>query len=426
VATRLLAELPGTTPLVSRAALVAGVLLIPAVLGEGLFGVALAFAALGFWCGSSWQRVAVGAALVVSIVGLHPLADRAGEELVALGSDPVAEAAFAVENTRPSRMEIDRLERAAASDPLVARALALHAKRNGDLKDADRRFTALIDQSASPGAGLLNNAANVRLALDRTEEAIELYEAADRLGHSVLVLFNLSQAYGRAVQLDRQDLALAEAQVIAPAAIGALADLYARSPRTLVADLPVEARKIRVRLGDPVAARQAATALRRRFAPGWLGASPVHGAVGVALALLLGSGVAMAFRRVTEGGEGGGDLYAGIARLLTGGESTDPFSRMVRLAALRERQARVDKIKFLVSVIVPGAAGVLSRHPLLGLLGSMLFGLTLASWWARDGVVADPAAVGAGASLLFGALAVAFAVAYAAVIAVTIALRERS
>ncbi len=424
-AARLLGELPVALPLVSRAALVAGLLLIPAALGEGLFGVALAFAALGLWPGNSWQRVAVGIALAVSIAGLHPLADRAGEELVAFGSDPVAESVFAVEHAQPSRLDIDRLERAAAEDPLVAGALALYTKRTGDLEDAEHRFTSLIDQSASPSPSLLNNAANVRLALDRAEEAVELYEAAAHKSQLVVVLFNLSQAYGRLIQLNRQDLALAEAQVIDPVSLVALTDLYGTSRRALVADLPVATETIRVRLGDPAAARQAATALRRRFAPGWLGQSLVHSAVGVALVVLLALGVAMALRRLTDGGEGG-DRHAGKARFLTGGEAADPFVSMVRLAALRERQARIDKIKLLLSVIVPGAAGVVSRRPILGLLGSMLFASTLASWWARDGVGADPLAVGAGASLLFSAVAVASAVTYVAVIAVTIALRERS
>jgi tetratricopeptide (TPR) repeat protein len=424
-AARALAELPGSVPTASRAALVAGLLLIPAVLGEGLFGVALAFAALGFWRGSAWQRVAVGAALIIAIAGLHPLSNRAGEELVALGSDPVGEAAFVVEHARPSRTDIGRLERAAAGDPLVARALALHAKRNGDLEEADRRFAALIDQSDRASPSLLNNAANVRLALDRTEEAIELYEAAARGSRSVVVLFNLSQAYGRLVQLDRQDLALAEAQLIDPAAIGALSNLYAGSRQTLVQDLPVETGSVRLRLGDPAAARQAATALRHRFAPGWLGASAVHSTLGVAIVALLGSVVAVVLRRVAGNGENG-DLYTGIARLLTGRDSTDPAMRTVRLAALRKRQARIDKITFLLSVAVPGAAGVLSRHPILGLLASMLFASTLACWWARDGVAVDPVAVGAGASLLFGALAVASALAYTTVVAATIALRERS
>jgi tetratricopeptide (TPR) repeat protein len=422
-AARLLGELPVALPLVSRAALVASLLLIPAVLGEGLFGAALAFATLGLWPGNLWQRIAVGTALVVSIAGLHPLADRAGEELVALGSDPVAESAFAVEHAQPSRIDIDRLTRAAAGDPLAARALALHSKRAGDLEDAERRFASLIEKSASPS--LLNNAANVRLALDRTEEAIELYEAAADTSHLVVVLFNLSQAYGRLVQLDRQDLALSEAQVIDSVALGTLTDLYGSSPQTLVADLPVAAETIRVRLGDPAAARQAAAALRHRFAPGWLGQSLVQSAVGVALVALLASGIAMALRRVADGAEEG-DLCAGIARLLTGREAADPFLRMVRLAALRERQARIDKIKFLLSAIVPGAAGVVSRRPLLGLLASMLFALALVSWRAQDGVGADPLAVGAGASLLFSAVAVVSAGAYAAVIAMTIALWERS
>ncbi len=424
-AVRALAELPGTMPLVSRAALVAGLLLIPAVLGEGVFGLALAFAALGFWQGSSWQRVAVGAALVASIAGLHPLADGAGKELVALGSDPVAEAVFAVEHARPSRTDIDRLDRAAAGDRLVARALALHAKRSGDLRDADRRFAALIDESESPSPSLLNNAANVRLALGRTEEAIEFYEAAAHRGHSVAVLFNLSQAYGRVVHLDQQNLALAEAQLIDPVALAALTDLHGNSPQTVVADLPVEAGMIRARLEDPAAARQAASALRRHFAPGWLGTSPAHSAVGVALAALLGWGVALALRKLTGGREGGG-LHAGVARLLKGREATDPFLRMVRLAALRERQVRIDKMKFALSVLVPGAAGVLSRQPILGLLGSMLFASALVSWWLRGGVVIDPVSVGAGASLLFGSVAVASGAAYAAATAVAIALRERS
>ena len=424
-AARLLGRLPVQLPLVSRAALVSGLLLLPAVLGEGLFGVALAFAALGLWPGNSWQRVAVGAALIVSLAGLHPLADRAGEEMVALGSDPVAEAAFAVENGQPSQIDIDRLEHAAPEDPLVARALALHAKRVGDLEDAERRFAALIEESASPNPRLLNNAANVQLALDRTEEAIELYEAAAHSGQLVVVLFNLSQAYGRLVQLDHQDLALAEAQVIDPAALAALTNLYGSSRGAMVVDLPVATETVRVRLGNPAAARQAATALRRRFAPGWLGQSPVHSAVGVALVVLLASGIAMAVRRAKDAGEGS-DRHAGFARFLTDKEASDPFRRMVRLGELRERQARIDKIKFLFSAIVPGAAGVVSRHPILGLLGSMLFALTLTSWWAQDAVGVDPLAVGAGASLLFSAVAVASAVAYAAVIALTIALGERS
>jgi hypothetical protein len=77
-------------------------------------------------------------------------------------------------------------------------------------------------------------------------------------------------------------------------------------------------------------------------------------------------------------------------------------------------------------LLVPGAAGVLSRQPILGLLGSMLFASALASWWVRDGVVIDPVSVGAGAFLLFGSAAVASTAAYVAAIAVTIALRERS
>jgi hypothetical protein len=99
---------------------------------------------------------------------------------------------------------------------------------------------------------------------------------------------------------------------------------------------------------------------------------------------------------------------------------------VVQLAALRDQQARVERIRFLLSLFVPGAAGIVSRHPILGLLASLLFASTVVGWYAQEGTLADPLAVGAGAALLFGALSAASAFAYAAVVAVTIALWERS
>ena len=182
---------------------------------------------------------------------------------------------------------------------------------------------------------------------------------------------------------------------------------------------------LRDRLGDPEAARRAASMLRRRFAPGWLGEGPVQGAVGLALVVALGAGIAAVLERMGKDGLRD-ELYNGIAQLLKGKEASDPFLRMVRLTELRQRQARVAKIKLAVSLVVPGTAGVLFRRPLLGLMASMLFALALSSWWARDGVVTDPLALGAGASLIFGAAAVASAAAYFAVLAVTIAFGERS
>jgi hypothetical protein len=127
-------------------------------------------------------------------------------------------------------------------------------------------------------------------------------------------------------------------------------------------------------------------------------------------------------------GKGGlhDEHYNGIAQLLKGKEASDPFLRMVRLTELRVRQARIAKIKLAVSLVVPGTAGVLFRRPLLGLMASLLFALALASWWARDGVVTDPLALGACASLIFGTAAFAFAASYLAVLAVTIAFGERS
>ena len=75
---------------------------------------------------------------------------------------------------------------------------------------------------------------------------------------------------------------------------------------------------------------------------------------------------------------------------------------------------------------MPGAAGALGRHPLLGLLARASFAAALASWAARPGVVPDPVAAGATGALVFGATAVLAAVLYVATTAVALLLKERS
>ena len=76
------------------------------------------------------------------------------------------------------------------------------------------------------------------------------------------------------------------------------------------------------------------------------------------------------------------------------------------LAELREREIRMERLALLLGVLVPGAAGVLRRRPLLGLLAAILFAGVVSIWLHRHGVVPDPLAVGAGAFIgaTFGVL----------------------
>ena len=122
---------------------------------------------------------------------------------------------------------------------------------------------------------MLNNAANTRFAAGSADEALALYERAARANPSPLVLFNLAQAYGRAILLEEQDLALAQAQALDPRAVHALTQHVAEVGGGGPVDVAVSAATLRARgAGREVRRRRS---LARRFAPGWLGASWLGG-----------------------------------------------------------------------------------------------------------------------------------------------------
>jgi hypothetical protein len=323
-------------------------------------------------------------------------------------------AAVSAERDLASPLELARLQRAAASDPVARRALALHARRSGQVADADARFQALLAEGDA-SFDLLNNAANARLAGGRAQEALELYEDAVREGPSSLVLFNLAQAYGRAILLDEQDLALKQAQALDPRAVHALTRLVAEVGGGGPVDVPLGADALRAR----AAARTAGIAQRPRpgaLAPGVLGASPFALLAALAAACVLGLAARAPLRRV-----GAGDgLWPGF-----GGE--EPALRVARLSSLRARQAKLDRLRRAAALAVPGAAGLQAGQSLLGLAAAVLAASAACFAGARAGVVPDPFAAGSAGSLAFGGLALVAALAYAAVTALCLALaRARS
>jgi tetratricopeptide (TPR) repeat protein len=414
-----LAGLPGSPPAASRFALLAGLLLVPAALGEGVLGLALAAAGLAFAYGPWGQRAAVAAAVALVLWGLFPLAERAAHSRAAIAADPVAQAALVVERSLPSAGELARVRFAAPEDPLAARALALRAKREGDLEAADAGFALLLEGA---DATLLNNAANVRLALGRTEEAIALYEEAAHQRHSAEILFNLAQAYGRAIRLDAQDRALRQAQQVDARQVADLAVLFAAAPGALGAvDLPPPVELVEARLLDEAAASALAAAWRRQTAPGWLGTGARQAGLGAAGALLVGQLLGALLSRLP--GSRDEAFYRGMARLLQSAGGS-PARRMQRLAALRAQQARIERAEIVLSCVVPGAAGALGRRPWLGLVGAMLFAAALSAAWHRAGVVHDPLALGLGVGLALWA-AGALALLYAGVTGLALSLRER-
>jgi tetratricopeptide (TPR) repeat protein len=384
-------------PAASGAALLGALLLLPAAAGQGAVGVALACAALALARGDLGTRAAVLAAALLVLAGLHGVAERRDAALAALAHDPVGMAALSAERDFATPLDLARLERAAPDDALARRAYALHLRRAGDVAESDRRFRELLEAGeSSPEA--LNNAANSRFATGAADEALALYEQAARAHPSPLMLFNLAQAYGRAILLEEQDLALAQAQALDPRAVHALTQHVAEVGGGGPVDVAVSASTLRARAPE---AASGATALARRFAPGWLGASWLGGLAGLGIAVLAGAAAAVPVRRLGAGD----DLYSGIVQLLRGREATDPSLRMKRLGALRNREARLARLRLGAAWVVPGAAAFQAGKALLGLVAALLAASVWAALRARGGLLPDPLTAGNTAALLFGGIA---------------------
>jgi tetratricopeptide (TPR) repeat protein len=423
------------TPVFAQFALLGVVLLVPLVLGEGGLGVVLAALAMAIVYGRPAQRVALGLAAAVLVAGLYPVARSAGAILEAFPSDPVARAAYTSAQGLASPVELARLGAAAQSDALAARGLAIHARRAGNLGTADAIYQQLLEGEPADLA-LMNNAANIRLELGHMESALELYRRALELEESPVVLFNLSQAYGRAFQVDDLNRTLAQAQAVDAELVAELMTLQGGESEGFVVDLPLSNRLMWSRVLESRRGGGIAAEFRAPLASGRLGRDAQWLAGAAALVVLIASlagarfqpsrwcnrcGVRMCPRCDGVGGEG--DLCESCTRLFLHPEKTDRKLRLARVNELREREERLDRFATLVSMLVPAAAGLLAKRPLGSLLGGFFFALTLCCLVWRGGVVPDPLVAGSAASFVFIGVAVLAFLSYAALVAIALAAR---
>ena len=394
-------------PELARLALVAAAALAPAALGQGVVGAALGLLTLGMIYAGIGERRALGAAALLVVFALHPLARHAGQELAALGSDAVAEAAWAGESGFLDPVDLARLERADPGDPLALQARAARAQRAGDLAQADQRYAALVAAEPSDAVAL-NNAAGVRLALGDTSGAIDLYRRAAAESRSALVWFNLSQAHGRAIQVEEHERALEAAQAIDTEVVDDLTRRLSDANTGYTAQLPFPIGSVRERLahgdGEPFAA-----ALRRPLAPGALGRSPWLAMAAFALAAGLAIWLSGRFDRSSSCPEcgarlcvrcgtprGSHGLCAACARRRLEAHHGGPWEAAragVSKLAVRARRwgARA----------LPGLVGPLPRRPALALAANLAGAGALAAALGRHGVVPDPASVGGAGPLAF-------------------------
>lgn len=389
----------------ARAALLASLLLLPLASGEGAIGVGLALFALAVAYGDGTRRLVAVCAVAMLIAAVFPIETLRRQALARVVADPVPSSAYAAAQGVPAAQDLERLGHAAAERPMAALALSLTEMRRGQLADATAHLLPHLDASRDPA--LLNHAANLALLRGDDERAIELYERAARFTVSPEVLFNLSQAYGRAIQLGEQEATLARAQALDPDGVTALMVGQEDLPRGVV-DLPLET----AALLDDLQAPPAPGVPGHALAPGRLG-SPW-----VCLSLFLTAGAVglllpRRFRRSTTCSRcgvrrcprcdrpGGGDgLCGACSRLTHSPETTDPGLRSARLEQLRRRQRQLGRVHAAASLVVPGTAGLIGRRPFLGLLGVVAFAGFVTLWRAASWLPSDPGSVGESATLL--------------------------
>ena len=406
----------------ARWAVVGSILLLGTAFGEGPAGLVLGTVFLASMHGSLWRRSVIAAATACLVVAAFPLVDAVRAADGRFDLEPVAIAAHAVEQGTPAAHELARVRHAGTADPLAARALALRSKRSGDLETASRQYAALLDElGAEAAADLLNNAAGVELARGDLAAATKLYERASDREPSALVLFNLSQAYGRAIRLDEQDLALAEAQSIDPEQIAHLTGEFGATALGLVTDIPLPAGDVMARQ-SPATASPSLALERRRFAPGRLGESFSHAAIAAAVAFVLGTLSGLLMLRAVGGGDD--THYSELARLLQNREG-DSDVRMKHIARIRARQARVAQIRGIAAVIVPGGLGPFGGQSFLGWAGATLFAFGVAVPFVLENAPVDPMALGSLPGAARIAALTVLAVTYAVCLGFGLVLRER-
>lgn len=425
---------PGDPPGFARYALLAALPLLPIAAGEGVFGVALVLLAIAIAYGSAWQRVVLAVAALALWTSLYPMARVSAAALEEFPNDTVARAAYSLSQGLASRADLLRLE-AVPDDPLALRALAIDARRRGHLGRADALYQQIL-ASGAPDPAVLNNAANVRLALGHQESAIDLYGRALDLGESPVAYFNLSQAFGRSFNVDGLNGALANAQRADGELVAQLTALQRVRNESFVVDLPLDLSLLWQRVLAPGAGNALSASLRAPVTPGRIGRAEAPAGLALAASLAIGLGLGATLRRASGCSRCGsrmcsrcetdwaGNLCQSCDLLFNHPDRTDRALRFARLEALRKRDRRVGRMTAVASVCVPGAAGVLSNQPLRALAAALGFTVAVACLWWRAGLVPDPLIAGRATPTLFAAVAGLSLLVYAASLLSSLAARR--
>ncbi len=293
--------------------------------------------------------------------------------------------AWRVERGQPLPGDRALLEAAVRKDPssdLFRFTLATALKREGDLKQAKIVLEPVLEsRTTSIRARARNLEGSLFLANGQVREAIASFDQARSIEESASVLYNLSQAYGRALQLADQHKAFTAARQLDPEMISqfnSAAD-SANLHRYLI-DLPLPQSIYLQRALSPSPEAFEIAAMLRTWTLG--SRAPREAWMFVALVpivtlfmlggLLRRSGIERCVRceRPTcsrcSAVESGGGTCVRCARLFVRGEKSDPRVRQQQIGLDRKRQQSVSRGLGLLALAIPGAARVFEGRVFAG------------------------------------------------------------
>jgi tetratricopeptide (TPR) repeat protein len=425
--------LSSQTPAFARSAALAGLLLLPFVFGEGIVGLALVLFAIGFIYGKRPQRNALAMAAVLFVVGLHPASQLASVTTSLFEKDATLVSVFAVANGLETRADVERLRAASPANLAASHALAYHARRYGLGEEALRYLDEIATNHPKDGV-MLANRGNVEMRRGNTERAIEYYKQAVGVEDSPTVLFDLSQAYAAAFQMESVEVTLARAQALDDEAVAALSSL---EDSTVVADLGMPFGLLQKYLVTLALAQEPETAVAEALAPGRLGERWSVTAIAFTLVALVSILFANRFDRASvctrcghrictrcEETVWSDDLCEDCHHLFQNPDETDPSLRMARLQSLSRREVWIDRIWTATSLLVPGVAGFASKRPDLAMFGLLLFAWA-ATWlvWPT-GMLVDSMLLGSAAWIFFAIPGVLAMLAYFGVVLMSLVARK--
>ncbi len=407
----------------------AGLCALP-LFGVGAVGVLAAFGALGALRLPRGQTLRLALALVALGVTLGPGLDRVAPAIVAGARESDLIAAWRIDQGGSLPGDLERVERASArapDDALFRYVLATDWKRRGELA---RIHQVLGDPATSSDATLRAASYNLRgiarLAEGNVAEAVPAFERARSADESATVMFNLSQAYGRALLLSEQEAAFAVASSLDDAMVNRYLSANGANLHSVLIQTPLSLAIFVVRALEPSAESRARASVLRAALLGplerdrlWIGLP--------ALGLL-----AFALRRnsVTRCSRCKRPLCASCSReamaagtcmrcvrLFVRREHTDPRLRKQQLEKDRRRERWAEARLAAGALVMPGSADVVEGRWLRGTASLFALGLGVGLLRAPGilplpwdlGGLGESAPWAAGLALLVGLYALAVA-----------------